>query len=198
MSNKERRTILDNYPPPVNFPGQAPESEPNWQQIMNSGAKAREKELFHIAQQLLELAFPITHLVDYLQECFPDASMDWGIVLKDFFSLFGSLQAYIHTLRRENVVRATAGSSALAIMRKRKEVEPLMGEGTESALKSWAKTQEAVKRFKGQQQLRPFQRRGNFQGRGKFPQTTRGRSSKSFIKFNTRQGKFPTRQEQEK
>ena len=72
---KVRKEILEYYPPPENFPQQIPEPEPSWQQIMGSGAKAREKKLFNIAQQLMEASFPITHLTDFLHKVVPQSEM---------------------------------------------------------------------------------------------------------------------------
>ena len=195
FSLRDRQDILERYPPPRNLPRHVPESEASWKQIMNVGAKAREKELHNIAQQLLEISFPLSHLADFLQQSFPSGSRDWGFIVKDIF-LFAALQTYITNLRRENVVRATAGPTAVSIMQKRKADETLMGDATEAALKSWSKTQEAVKKYKVQHQ--PFPQRGDFQGRGQFFQFSHSSKSSQFAKPFPKKWKGPPRGVQEK
>ena len=178
-SHKDRKDIIEKYPPPLEIPSRAPDSEPNWQNIINSGAKAREKELHTIAQQLLEMCFPITHIIDFLESSFPEGSEEWGIAFRDFFLLFSHLQNYVTTLRKENIIRATGGPNAVSVMKKRKESEPLMGDETETALKAWSKTQETMKKFK----LQPLPQRGGSRGRGRFLQSNYSRPPRPF-RFN--------------
>jgi hypothetical protein len=88
--------------------------------------------------------------------------------MKDMLQSITFTQNYIHQLRRENVVRNTAGQSAVMVTKKKKVTEPVMADVTGENLKDWAKTQEVLKKFKNSQQ--PFRGRGNYRGRGKFPQ----------------------------
>jgi hypothetical protein len=168
---KERKEMVERYEIPRGFPKKAPIVDATWSALLSGGASPRDKELKNIAQQLLETTYPLASLLDFLGENLPgEPSAYWTRMVKDIFSLITFTQNYIHQLRKENVIRATAGQSAVAITKKRKQAESLMEDSVAKDIKSWSKTQTALRSYRAN--IHPFRGRGGFGGRSRPPRSS--------------------------
>jgi hypothetical protein len=196
----KRKEILKQHEKFNQLPKDAPIMTPLLQKKLTKGAKAREEELLNLQRRTLDILTPLVTLGEILLDSLPTQKLLWGKALKHAVQLTTVVQENLSKLRKQNSLRAVAGSQATSFLPSSKRTrDQLFDEETLSQIKENKK----LKKIFDSEKKENFANRTTFRSSGnrnysfrnsKFNNTRRPPFRKQFTNFNSnshRQVSFP-------
>jgi len=147
---KQRKRLIEKYPPSDKFPTQTPEIPFLYKQHMHKGAIDKDKSLRRVQQQHLESMQPLLHMCQYMFDSLPDKcteQMDtFMTIVMDLFSLQANTMSAMTQVRLDFANEAIGGKAFVKFMRPKSEAPAFMDECYSTKLKEINKVENRLNR----------------------------------------------------